>query len=94
VLNAEITQAELTQWRNFYIAQWAEESFALARSRAYTKQDGTAVMDGDLLSDDYFMLAEPVVRERLKQAGVRLAHLINSAAAGTLPVNMIQVTTP
>jgi hypothetical protein len=33
VLNAEITQAELNQWRNFNIAQWAEESFALARTR-------------------------------------------------------------
>jgi hypothetical protein len=32
-LNAEISQAELTQWRNFNIAQWAEESFALARTR-------------------------------------------------------------
>jgi hypothetical protein len=48
-------------------------------------------MNGDLLSDDYFMLAEPVVRERLKQAGVRLALLINSAAAGTLPVNMVEL---
>jgi hypothetical protein len=50
ILNAEITQAELTQWRNFNIAQWAEEPFVLARTRAYAKHDGTSVMDGDLLS--------------------------------------------
>jgi hypothetical protein len=33
----------------------------------------------------------PVVREQLKRAGVRLAHLINAAAAGTLPVNMLSL---
>ena len=35
--------------------------------------------------------AAPIV-EQLKKAGVRLAHLINAAAAGTLPVNMLQLT--
>jgi hypothetical protein len=33
------------------------------------------VMNGDELSDPYFNAASPVVRQRLKQAGVRLAHL-------------------
>jgi hypothetical protein len=28
------------------------------------------------------------------RAGVRLAHLINAAAASTLPVNMLQLTAP
>ena len=48
-------------------------------------------MNGDELSDPYFNAASPVVRQRLKQAGVRLAHLINAAAAGTLPVNMAKL---
>jgi S1/P1 Nuclease len=51
-------------------------------------------MDNDLLSDDYFNAARPVVTERLKQAGVRLAHLINSAAGGTLVANMILHAVP
>jgi hypothetical protein len=51
-------------------------------------------MENDLLSDDYFNAARPVVTERLKQARVRLAHLTNSAAAGTLPVNMILPAVP
>ena len=36
------------------------------------------------LGDDYYDRAVPIVEQRFKQAGVRLAHLINNAAAGTL----------
>jgi hypothetical protein len=42
-----------------------------------------------MLSDDYFDAALPIVREQLKKAGVRLAHLINAAADGTLPLNLL-----
>jgi hypothetical protein len=81
----------VTQWQNFDLRAWAEESFDLARSRAYTKPDGNAVAENDLLSADYFNAARPVLVEQLKKAGVRLAHIINSAAAGTLPPNMLRV---
>lgn len=93
-LNTEITPAELTAWQTFDVAAWAAESFALARTRAYTKPDGTRVMPNDRLTDAYFKAASPVLREQLKKAGVRLAHLINAAAAGTLPLNMLRVTSP
>jgi hypothetical protein len=49
------------------------------------------VAENDLLSADYFNAARPVLVEQLKKAGVRLAHIINSAAAGTLPPNMLRV---
>jgi hypothetical protein len=90
-LNKEITAAELAAWQDFDIAKWAGESFAAARATAYTKPDGTRVQDNDTLSTPYFNAAQPVAREQLKRAGVRLAHLINAAAAGTLPKNMIGV---
>ena len=51
-LNMQITPAEVTQWQNFDLTAWAEESFDLARTRAYTKPDGNAVAENDLLSDD------------------------------------------
>jgi hypothetical protein len=51
-------------------------------------------MPNDRLTDAYFKAASPVLREQLKKAGVRLAHLINAAAAGTLPINMLRVTSP
>jgi hypothetical protein len=93
-LNAEITAAELSAWQTFDVTGWAEESLTHARARAYVQANGSPVVNGTLLSDDYFDLAKPVAIERLKQAGVRLAHLINAAAAGTLPVNMLQVSEP
>ena len=91
-LNGEITTAELAQWQTFDITAWAGESFALAQTKAYLKPGGQRVVDNDLLSDAYFQAAAPVVREQLKKAGVRLAHLINAAANRTLPVNMLRVT--
>jgi len=91
-LNSEITKAELTQWQTFDIAAWAGESFGLAQATAYVKPGGTRVMENDLLSDEYFKAAAPVVREQLKKAGVRLAHLINAAANRTLPANMLRLT--
>jgi S1/P1 nuclease len=93
-INAEITPAELSAWQNFDIATWAEESFALALSHAYRQPNGDAVVDGSVLGDDYFNAARPVVLERLKRAGVRLAHLINAAAAGILRANMLQLAEP
>jgi hypothetical protein len=91
-LNAEITPAQLAAWQTFDVTAWAAESFTLARTRAYTKPDGMRVMPKDLLTEAYFKAASSVLREQLKKAGVRLAHLINAAAAGTLPVTMLRVT--
>jgi hypothetical protein len=82
-LNAEITATEATQWATFTIADWATESEALARQHAYTKPDGTQVHDNDVLDDAYFAAAIDVVKIQLKKAGVRLAMLIEAAAAGT-----------
>lgn len=93
-LNAEITATELAAWQTFAVSGWAEESFAHARARGYVRENGSPIVNGTRLSDDYFDLARPIAIERLKQAGVRLAHLINAAAAGTLPVNMLQLGEP
>jgi len=89
-LNAEITPAEVTAWESFDIKAWAAESYQLARSKAYRHPDGTPVVDGETLSAAYLDAAFPVAKEQLKKAGVRLAFLINAAAAGTLPANMIK----
>lgn len=89
-LNAEITPAEAASWENFDIKAWAAESYELARSKAYSHADGTPVANGETLSAAYLDAAFPVAKERLKKAGVRLAFLINAAAAGTLPANMIK----
>jgi hypothetical protein len=38
--------------------------------------------------------ARPAVGERLRQVGVRLAHLIDAAAAGTLPTDLRALSEP
>ena len=88
-LHAEITDAERNAWRTFDIMEWAEESFDLARTSAYRKPGGGQVEAGDALSDAYYKAGLPIVREQLKKAGVRLAHLINAAASGALPLNLL-----
>lgn len=91
-LNAEITATEAAQWATFTIADWATESEALARQKAYVKPDGTEVQDDDFLDDAYFAPAIETVKLRIKQAGVRLAMLIEAAAAGTMPEHLLKVT--
>ena len=90
-LNAEITATEATQWATFTIADWATDLEALARQHAYTKPDGTAVQDNDVLNDAYFAAAIDVVKIQLKKAGVRPAMLIEAAAAGTLPAHLMNL---
>jgi hypothetical protein len=50
------------------------------------------VIHGTPLEEPYFAKALPVVKEQLKRAGVRLALLMNAAADGTLPPNLLQLS--
>jgi len=52
----------------------------------------TDVIHGTPLEEPYFAKALPVVKEQLKKAGVRLALLMNAAADGTLPPNLLQLS--
>jgi hypothetical protein len=77
-LNNEITAAEAAEWSNFDVVGWSRESYAIVRDLVYD-----IPADGKI-GDSYFDRAAPLVEERFKQAGVRLAFLLNHAAAGTL----------
>ncbi len=74
-LLAEIDDAA-GEWQDLDVAGWLDESYLLAVRYAYD------LPDDRVLGDEYFERARPVVREQLKKSGVRLAHLINSIAAG------------
>jgi hypothetical protein len=91
-LNAEITPAEAAQWATLAIVDWATEAHAVARQHGYTKPDGTRVQADDFLDDDYFAAAIEDVKLQVKRAGVRLATLIEAAAAGTLPEHLLKLT--
>jgi hypothetical protein len=63
-------------------SQWAVESIGYACSTAYKTPSGSWVADNDALTTSYYNAAYPLIEERLAQAGVRLATLVNSVADG------------
>ena len=88
-LAEEITEENIQEWSTFDITGWAGESYRLAKEVAYSHPNGDEVIQGEDLREEYFDAALPIAIERIKMAGVRLAFLINSAADGTLPLNML-----
>jgi hypothetical protein len=88
-LLAEIDRRDVTAWREFDVVGWTRQSRALAETRAYRHPDGAPVLSGDDLGERYFEAAGPVVETRLMRAAVRLAYLIDAAASGSLPRNMV-----
>ena len=72
-LTANLTDEERLKWQAGDPIRWTNESLTLVRLYAYnTGSSGE-------LSDDYVEKARPIVRQRLAQAGIRLAWLLNSA---------------
>lgn len=93
-LNAEITDADAAAFSTLDVTAWATEAHALARQLAYMKPGGVAVEQNDFLDDDYFDLAGEAIRLQVKKAAVRLAAIIEAAAGGTLPAQLLKVTPP
>ncbi|MGC4061116.1 MAG: S1/P1 nuclease [Aquabacterium sp.] len=81
-LIAQITPAQQAQWRQGKPADWAQESFQLARDEAYGKLPAPQANGAYVLDSGYVDNAEQVVRQQLSRAGVRLAMVLNQALAG------------
>lgn len=77
-LNDEITDDEAAAWSNFDVVAWSRESYEVVKTLVYDFPESGRI------DDAYFDRALPIVERRFKQAGVRLAYLINHAADGTL----------
>ena len=75
-LVARIDPAQAAQWRQGDVVAWANESFVLARDRAYP-----LARDGRVDVQEQHALA-PVLLEQVQKASVRLAWLLNEAALG------------
>jgi hypothetical protein len=81
----EITPEQQAQWTKSRPLDWALEGHTLAHDHAYHFTDGTDLpftwsRPGiDLTRENYIDANLPVVREQLQKAGVRLAHLLNTA---------------
>jgi S1/P1 Nuclease len=55
------------------VTQWGQESFAYAMQYAYSNVDGTAIVDGTTLEEEYYVTRQAIVRSQLAIAAVRLA---------------------
>lgn len=85
-LIAQITSAQQLQWRQGTTADWAQESFQIAKTEVYGKLPTPQANGSYSLDSGYVSNAEQVVRQQLVKAGVRLAMVLNKAlGAGVVP---------
>lgn len=76
-LNEEISNAEAREWEDMDVLGWTNASYRIVEDMIYDfGEEG--------VTEDYYQQALQLSRLRIKQAGVRLAYLINRAAAGEL----------
>lgn len=64
------------------IIAWMDETFLLARNKAYKGPNGREITTGNELGKDYLDHASPVVIKQLAKGGTRLAVLLNRLAIG------------
>jgi hypothetical protein len=83
-LLASITPKMKAQWNASFPRDWANESFAIAEAAGtmYCGMHGPScdITTSDLnITDQYLDANEPVVKQQLEKAGVRLAGLLDAA---------------
>jgi hypothetical protein len=83
-LMTTIAPAKVESWTRSAPMDWANESFALAElaQTQYCIRQGTSCdhPSGKVTIDAAYVVANtPIIRERLQKAGVRLAHLLDTA---------------
>jgi hypothetical protein len=81
-LAARITTDDEGAWRMGSPADWANETFGVARDAVYSSIRGQGGTQAPIiLPSNYAALMRPVTAARLERAGVRLALLLNKALA-------------
>ena len=80
-LIAGLTTIAVLAWANSDVVAWTNESYRISEELVYS------VADGGEVGESYYARALPVVKLRIQQAGIRLAHLLNEAARGRSAFN-------
>jgi hypothetical protein len=86
-LEAHITRAQKAAWTKGSPADWAQESYALAKSAAYTigSPPGCGTRAAPMaLKPAYQKRAQATARVQLEKAGVRLAAVLNRSASSAV----------
>ena len=79
-----ITPARIESWSHSEPKDWANESFAIAeqaQTKYCTRRGASCDQPAGKVTIDatYVATNAPIVREQLQKAGVRLAHLLDTA---------------
>lgn len=82
-LISAITPEMKTSWSSSTPRDWANEAFAISESirTGYCEMHGSScdlAIGGVAISAEYLDANEPVVKEQLQRAGVRLAHILDT----------------
>jgi hypothetical protein len=80
-LIADIPAGALVEWRKGSVADWAMQSFEIARQLAYGRLPAADAAGRYRLDETYVRDATAAVRLQLERAGVRLAAVLNAALA-------------
>jgi hypothetical protein len=75
------TEPNRAKWMTGTVEEWATESLLAARAAYQDSTTGKRIKSGAKLGDHYQDKNLPVARERLAQAGLRLALVLNEAFA-------------
>jgi hypothetical protein len=78
-LIGHISKTQQQSWSQGTPADWAKETFQLARDDAYGRLPEPNARRCYLLSDDYISMATQDVAVQLSKAGGRLAFILNEA---------------
>ena len=73
------SESNRLKWMSGTVEDWATESLLLARAAYQIPGTGAPIKSGQQLGDPYRAANLPSVRQRLAQAGVRLAWVLNQA---------------
>ena len=76
-----ISDDQEKQWAKGTAADWAQETFVIARDHAYGELPSPDSRGKFHLTDDYVQMGAEVVPVQLSKAGVRLAFVLNKALA-------------
>jgi nuclease S1 len=69
----QVSPAQVSQWQQDPLMKWIWESYEIS-SRLYAEVDA---MKTRSIDDAYYQAHLPIIRERIEQAGVRLAGILN-----------------
>jgi hypothetical protein len=82
--------AQIRQWQSDPLIKWIWESYEVS-SRLYAEIDS---MKGRSIDESYYQAHIPIIRQRIEQAGIRLAGVLNGLFANGLAPSAPSPATP